>query len=780
MHEFAENDFRTVLTLDPLLDFWRRQVAPRCDNMAEMLRTFEKRIQDIPGLRGEIPDAAAVLAHAETIAPLMTVAFPYSTWETELIGALVPFRHTAFFSTPLFRKLLLSEKNEIHREQFQAQDRKRRMRAYALILQRLYGIDQGVKSPFTLVIQDPDTGLERHFQIRPDFQFVQVGTIGKPRELSQKDRQWVTDHIADPDALATLLPPQTFEFRGFTIVRAVDVTETEIMSALERDLIDQQSIFSAEGFRRLQDRLRAYFGRPDLQAGLGALQGDQVLIFSDAHHSHAGCLFRNSNHIPLAELQNSVWLRAVRREDILRIRDLRSEPRLTPAETHSVSSGTRSMLIAPLRFRGDTIGTFQIRTPRPDDLDAADAEKMRQIVPLFSMALKRGLEEMNNEVQAIIKEKCTAVHPSVEWRFRQEALAHMERLRQGKSSEMADIVFKDVIPLFAQTDIRGSSEVRVESIQADLTEQLRLAAKIMSLAAEARPWPLLDEYSHRIENRISQIRNGLSSEAESTVATFLHNEIAPAFAELRSLGPKVSQAVDDYENAIEPAMGGVYRKRRDFEESVSLLNQRLAGYLDRQQLEAQKIYPHYFEKHQTDGIDYMMYLGASMHPENRLNPFFVKNLTLWQFMTTLGMAWHTEQVKPQLKIPLDTCHLILVNRAPLSIRFRYDEKRFDVDGAYDVRQEIIKVRLDKAMVKGGRERLTQPGRIAVVYSHMREGWEIRQHIAYLQDRGYLLDDLETIALEDLPGVRGLKALRVGVDLKAESVPQGFMQVAAAV
>ena len=29
MHEFAENDFRTVLTLDPLLDFWRRQVAPR-------------------------------------------------------------------------------------------------------------------------------------------------------------------------------------------------------------------------------------------------------------------------------------------------------------------------------------------------------------------------------------------------------------------------------------------------------------------------------------------------------------------------------------------------------------------------------------------------------------------------------------------------------------------------------------------------------------------------------------------------------------------------------
>ena len=776
-HESAANDFSTVLSLDPLLDFWRREVAPRCDYMAEMLRVFEKRIQDTPELRGEIPDVAVALANTGTIAPLMTVAFPYSTWETELIGAFVPFRPNTFFSTPLFRKMLLSGKDEIPKEQSQAMDRKRRMRAYALILERLYGIDKGVKSPLIKVVKDPDTGLERHFQIRPDFQFVQVGTTGKRQELSEEERQWVIDHIADPDALATLLPPRMFEFRGFTVVRAVDVTETEIMSALERDLIDQQSIFSAEGFKRLQDRLRAYFGRPDLQAGLGALQGDKVLIFSDGHHSHAGCLFRNSNHIPLADLQDSVWLRAVRQEDILRIRDLRTEPHLTPAEAHSVAIGTRSMLIAPLRFGGDTIGTFQVRTPRPDDLGAADAEKMRHIVPLFSMALKRGLEEMNNEVQAIIKEKCTAVHPSVEWRFRQEALAHMERLRQGESSEMAAIVFKDVIPLFAQTDIRGSSEARVESIQADLTKQLLLAAKVMALATEARSWPLLDEYSHRIENRISQIRNGLSSEEESTVAAFLQNEIEPTFADLRSLGPRVSQAVDRYEKAIEPGLGVVYRKRRDFEESVSLLNQRLTGYLDRQQLEAQKIFPHYFEKHQTDGVDYVIYLGASMHPEGRLNPFFIKNLTLWQFMTALGMAWHTEQIKPQLKIPLDTCHLILINRSPLSIRFRYDEKRFDVDGAYDVRQEIIKVRLDKAMVKGGRERLTQPGRIAVVYSHPREGREIRQHIDYLQARGHLLDDLETIDLEDLPGVRGLKALRVGVDLKAEAVPQGVMQIA---
>ncbi len=159
------------------------------------------------------------------------------------------------------------------------------------------------------------------------------------------------------------------------------------------------------------------------------------------------------------------------------------------------------------------------------------------------------------------------------------------------------------------------------------------------------------------------------------------------------------------------------------------------------------------------------------------NLFFQKNLALWQFKVAYGLALHTSQIQPELKVPLDTCHLILVNHAPLAIRFRYDEKRFDVDGAYDVRHEIIKSRLDKAKIKGGNERLTQPGKIAVVYSHPKEGRDIRRHIDYLQSSGHLLGDLETIDLEDLPGVRGLKALRVSVNLEAGAAVRGIEQMA---
>jgi hypothetical protein len=129
------------------------------------------------------------------------------------------------------------------------------------------------------------------------------------------------------------------------------------------------------------------------------------------------------------------------------------------------------------------------------------------------------------------------------------------------------------------------------------------------------------------------------------------------------------------------------------------------------------------------------------------------------------MAWHTHQLKPTLPVPLDTAHLILIQNTPTAIRFRYDEKRFDVDGAYDVRYEIIKSRLDKARVKGTNQRLTQPGQIAVVFSHTEEGTEIRRYIDFFSAQGILTGETEELEIEDLPGVHGLRALRTTVNLE---------------
>ena len=198
---------------------------------------------------------------------------------------------------------------------------------------------------------------------------------------------------------------------------------------------------------------------------------------------------------------------------------------------------------------------------------------------------------------------------------------------------------------------------------------------------------------------------------------------------------------------------------------MTQMNETLSSYLDAEEEKAQAMFPHYFEKHKSDGVEFGIYVGKSLVEDGKFDMLYLHNLRLWQLMVMCGMARQAEHIKGNLRAPLEMAHLILMQHTPLSIRFRLDEKRFDIDGAYNMRYEIVKKRIDKAMIRGTHERLTQPGKIAIVYSQPREAMEYHGYIAYLQDTGYLTGQVEDLELEDLEGAHGLKALRVSVDMQ---------------
>ena len=454
------------------------------------------------------------------------------------------------------------------------------------------------------------------------------------------------------------------------------------------------------------------------------------------------------------------------------VEDLAEMPDRTPADDEIIEWGLRNIIVAPLLYQDRVIGTLELGSPTPGDLDATHLPKLHQILPLFSMAVQRSMEELNSRIQAFIKEKCTAIHPVVEWRFRKAVLKGIEQHAEDsddRGMELEPIVFERIYPLYALSDIRGSSTQRSLAIQTDLLTQLRLARDVIRFAHDARPLPGLHELLYRVDKHAAKIQTHLHSGDEVSIIAFLRSNVEGLFDHLQTFGPSVRERIEAYRTALDPRIGTVYDRRRLFEESVTRIADGISSYLDLEEQTAQTIFPHYFEKQKTDGVDHQIYVGASLLEDGRFDPLYLKSLRLWQLMVTCGIALRVNRLKEKLPVPLEVTHLVLVQHAPLSIRFRFDEKRFDVDGAYDIRYEIVKKRIDKALIKGASERVTQPGKIAIVYAQRAEANEYRGYIEYLQNLGYLTGEVEDLELDELQGVHGLHALRVTVDLRNSKI-----------
>lgn len=773
--------FRFAFSLSPLIDYWNNTLADAGPYWAREAAAIREALAAAPDLHGAIEDLSVLESHRDLVAKLMSAVFPAAFWETEVSGALVPFTMQPAYVSPRFRKLFVDETGGL-RGGFNVGwtdfHRARLIRSYLCILRQCHGMEKDLELPLIRMVTEPETGLDRYFRFWPDIRFMDVRPIKPVRALTDEDRLTIMEHITEPQVISEILHPENFEFQGFTVVHAVDVTQSELLSSLQWELVGGGSMFASERFLRLQHFLETIFQRSDLCIGLAAIQSDELLMLNTGCGGECNCIFCDSMHVPVSQFKGSLFQKAVESSRILRVSDLSKVSDRSAMDEELLRDGIRSLLIAPLIYQGDLIGVLSVGSPRPSDLGATQEILASQILPFFALALKRGLNELNNQVESIIKEKCTAVHPSVEWRFRKAALSHLDRTSKGDSSEMEPIVFREVYPLYATSDIRGSSEARNRAIQADLLEHLDLAFNVLREAETVRSLPIFSELTHRIGSYRELMQGGLDRGDETALLNFLRTEFEAVLPLLQGFGQDVAEVMRRYSDAIDPAMGTVYRERQDFEQSMAAFNRKVSLYLDREEAEAQAMFPHYFNKHQTDGVEYLIYVGASMVENVEFSTLHVRNLRLWQLMVACGIAWHCKSLKENLKVPLEATHLILVNDSPLSIRFRFDEKRFDVDGAYDIAHEIIRSRVDKAMVKGTNERLTQPDRIAVVYSRPDEAEEMHQHIKFMQRQGVLNNDLEWLELDDLPGVQGLKALRMTVNLASQELAERAGRVTA--
>ena len=803
--DIKEFPFMSRLSLVPLIEFWNRDELndERKSIQASFAQEIQQKLKSAPELFQPITDLSVIDKNRELIDLMLTAVVPEALNHSSCVSVIPPFDYTPFYVTSPFRDLLMGEDGTFA-DQLADLDKHTRiyvqiLYAYSYIVTKFYGLELDCDHSTISSSLDPVSGLVRHLKLDFDSQFCRVNTVGKPKkltntikknllsnlsglkillssfsgELGSENVKPITDaaqktllaNVTGLKLLMELLKPETFEFQGFIVVSASDVTERQVLSSIEQDLVEKESITNRDRFAELQEKLRTVLRLPEMTVSLLGIQGEQVWTINSGEAIEQDSFDWSSTRRHRSELDGSIYERAINQGGHLVIEDLSKLRKRTGIEDRLIEEGVKSIVVEPLYDQDEPVGILELRAVNVGDLNSMNAMKLWDIVSLFSSAVKRRIDDFTNSVQTIIKEKCTAIHPSIEWRFRDAALNLLDRQRSGETvTEMEEIEFREVYPLYGQSDIRGSSFAQNKAVQTDLSEQLSLAKEIVTLAYDLKPMPFLLELVHRIDQKLSTVRDtDLGAGVESETLEFIRDEVEIFFPHMQNFDSGLGRKIESYRRLLDPKRDTIHRARRDYEESVALINETISAYIDREQKKAQQIFPHYLEKKVTDGVDHGIYVGKSMIEDAVFDSLYLKNLRLWQFMMVCGCARLSYQLQSQLKLPLHTCHLIVVQQEPISVKFNIDEKQLVVSGSYDTRYEVLKSRMDISYVRGTNERLTQIGKIAIVYSNQREEDEYRQCAEYLHATGYLADEIEMLELDDLQSVHGLKAIRVTVN-----------------
>ena len=757
--------FTSKLYFAKLIKHWESRMESPCETDRISAEYLFEKLKEAPELLGPIDDQSLLKKHEDVVGLLLSGLIPSSRRESMLAVVSNPFNPNGFYKTPAFEEmyqmkqagLMLSKEPEMIKS-FMI------IRPSMEILNTFYGQNIELDLPTIFTLQNPQDDLERHYKSQLDLTYVEVVAKKPPKKLSAKQIHELLSNVNDLELWQKYIPPENFEFRGVVVMELIDITDEEAVSRVKNILLEKDAVVNRSSLLKIQHHMRTIFRIPELRVGITAV--DCSRRDSTLYPSYLANSVLSDSGLSLLsnEFKGSAYCRMCGFKDPILIEDLQAESWKTRLEEELLNRNIRNILVAPLKNSEDEIiGILELASPHPRDINSVSALRLDELVPLFTVAVERKREEIANQIEAVIREQYTAVHPTVSWRFQETASQLLEdREKTGMNAQIGDIVFEDIYPLYGQMDIVGSSSIRNKAIQQDLIQNLELALGVASLGLELLHYPLLDQLILKIHEHLTQIRSGIDSSDEAKIIEFLSSEVHPIFEQIKIRDQETSERVAEYYKELDPELNIVYRERKSYEQSVSMINDMIGHFLDQQQVAVQQMFPHYFEKYKTDGVEYNMYIGQSLVKKETFDYIHLKNLRLWQLLSMCEVTRKVEAMQGDMPVPLTTAQMILVHNSPLTIRFFMDEKQFDVDGAYNVRYEILKKRVDKSTIEGTGERLTVAGKIAIIYTQDKEEREYLNYLDYLVQKGQISPDIEHVQLAPVQGVSGLRALRVTV------------------
>jgi hypothetical protein len=761
----------TRLSFRPFIDFLkeRRQheKTQKVRYFDFLIHHFEERLQGKDLLEPE-----EMQNYADLMELVYSCIFPAIADERDNAWALsIPMRPSIVYGTDTFYALLLdSITGEVRASMIDKEDRERRklnvQLVFSVILSKLYGIAFSGGDSLIRSFTNEHTGLPSFYRLNIDTRFVDVVSKGP---LPVVDWKQFPSHRPVPEIITWLmenLPMANFQFQGITAVTVTEVTTAYVINNIKSLILDPARCENGTVNDEVMRCLQILSGTKDVDFGVMPflkINGQPVFSGESCHHSIVGAAAENE---PEQEANYLEMVESYIQEPRMILYE--TLPDYQEGELFFLGSlrrvGIRGYGLMPVFYNNRLAGVLEIASHTAGMPDAALLSRLDVIIPLLAQLLQRASDEFDDRMNAIIKENFTSLQPAVEWKFNEAAWQFEQQRRMGESPSVGTIYFKDVYPLYGAIDIRNSTIGRNGALRRDLQTHFAILTETLEALYAVVKLELLEEMIYHCHQWQRALEGGMTTADEINLHTFIAEEAGAFLEHFGRSRPDLAPLMESYRKAIDPEEGIAFQSRRELENSIQLINQTINQHLEEATEELQRTYPCYFEKFRTDGVEYDIYTGQSIAPDKPFDVLYLQNLRLWQLNSMATIARLTSALFPQIPDPLVTTQLIFVHTMSIDISFRKDERRFDVEGGYNIRYQVVKKRIDKVHVQDTNERLTQPGTIAIIYFNDKEAEEYAGYIKYLQEKQLLKQEVEYLELEELQGVSGLRALRVGVKM----------------
>ncbi|MBG6236100.1 hypothetical protein IWX76_002681 [Pedobacter sp. CAN_A7] len=635
---------------------------------------------------------------------------------------------------------------------------------YNLVLQRFYNFSFTVSDGTVRSIVDSQTRLLKYYRLNVDSRFINISYDG---ELPALNLENITDKIwsetSNLQILQNLLPLQNFKVEGFSIVDVVDVTAEYALENIKNVIIKHNKSHTGAHRENISIALKTLVSCEGIQFGLlPNLQVNGKVVVNN-QSDFESVLSRLSREDPA---MHALYQQRV--DEYLKNPMRYIFPRITEEQCASsiwlkmlCEQGIICYAIFPLYFNGKIVGALEVHAQNADVFQSYILSKLETAFPLLSQLLQNLITDFNHELTTVVTEKFTSLQPAIRWRFYEAAFQYIYSGAKANNLPVEKIYFEKVNPFYGAIDIKDSSIKRNQAIRADLYSNFEMLESLF----HSINLNLNEHVDHQFIASLSVCEksqfNNLSDREVLITQDYLQQQLPAYLRQMANEHPELQTAVQQYLDAAHP-QGGLFENSARYERSLQRINQEVTSHLEEFNAGVQEIFPCYFEKFRTDGVEYDLYMGQSIAPEITLPAGLLHTLRYKQLELMTMIVKATSALQNELEVYMQTTQLIFVYEKLIDISFRTDEQRFDVEGSYNIRYQMVKKRIDKAHVKDTQERLTQPGKITIIYFNSWEATEYKGYIEKLKQQNLLKDDLEFLEVEELQGVQGLKALRVGV------------------